>query len=1323
MKSSYLNRFLPVVLFAMTLGAHAASNTWVGTTNVWDDSATNWTSPATWISGDDAVFGTAGAGGLTLALTTVTAHNLTFNTTGYTLGGSTLTLNGTTPTVNVVTGIATISSIIDGAAGMTLVGAGKLILTGANIYTGDTIVSGQGHGSYGGDVSLTLNSTTGPAIQSSNLYLGRATNSGHAVIDCLANDQFGANTVVYVNGSNYAYINLKGTTQTIAGLSQFNGTANYPTIQSTESGASGVSTLNINTATGTSYASNGIFRNGGGGVLSIVKQGDGTQTLGGALQYTGSTTVSGGRLIISGNSLSSPVLSIASGGTLEISTTGTGASGAPTSISGAGTYQKTGNGLWDMTWGGQAKTISMASGGLIDVQGGTLRLGYGYNSNWTSNLGDLTIAGGAIFDMWDTQDSGRVIKVDALNGAGTVTDNAGNNTLNVGVDNGTGSFSGTITQGSGRVVTLIKSGSGTQTLSGTCNYTGTTTVNDGTLQVDGTLGNTAVTVAAPNGKLAGIGSIAGTVVVNGTIAPAGNAIGTLTVNNSLTLNTGSNTAMDINKTGATLTQDLLAGTGSVTFGGTLTVTATGDPLTVGNSFKIFNKATYSGGFSTINLPALTNGLLWDTSTLANNGTITVIAADATLPPSFSPPAGFYIGEQSVTITGDSGSTIHYTTDGTDPIDSVTVIAAASPVVGITVPVDALTTLRAYASRPDYADSTSVTAEYGTVTTPTWTGASSTLWQTAGNWVNGVIPNGSGVTADFGALALVEDSVVDVNTSVVVGQLRFGDVDENFWWTVNPVSGGSLTLAGGSRTITVDNGKTTFAIPVAGAAGLTKAGGGTLELAAANTYTGTTTVDGGKLILSTNSNSLSNGFYTIGNAGTLEINTGASNWTARNGLSFSGSTGILRKTGASALLLGGNDYATSVGLGAGGMIDIQGGMIKLDYGYNKSTWSANLASMNIAGGATFDIWDYGQYTGNFVKIDALTGAGYIDRGIGGTTTGGLEIGVNNGSGSFSGVIQNSVGDSKINLKKSGSGIQTLTGTNTYTGSTAVNDGKLIVDGSLGTTAVAVESGATLGGIGSIGGAVNVKAGAFVAPGNTGARTLTVASATLAGTYQCELDAATGDSVAVTGALTVVSGTTIAITAGSPEATSYTIATYGSLVGSFDDMTVTGMPSGYVLNTATAGQIKIVKATGYSSWINDYYPGETDQNIVGPNADPDNDGIPNAVEMVIGNIPDVNLTANLPTIELVTDPAGVPAGDYLLFMYRRSTTSVDAGLLANAEYDGDLVAPWATAIDGIDGVEIIETPNPAIPGHDVKVYVPRGSNTELFGRLDVTVPAAP
>jgi hypothetical protein len=147
--------------------------------------------------------------------------------------------------------------------------------------------------------------------------------------------------------------------------------------------------------------------------------------------------------------------------------------------------------------------------------------------------------------------------------------------------------------------------------------------------------------------------------------------------------------------------------------------------------------------------------------------------------------------------------------------------------------------------------------------------------------------------------------------------------------------------------------------------------------------------------------------------------------------------------------------------------------------------------------------------------------------------------------------------------------------------------------------------------------------------------------------------------------------------------------------------------------------------YASWIATF-PGVG--LLSGVNDDPDMDGIGNGMEMVLGGNPATGMdTALLPTIELVTNPVGspaIPAGDYVLFTYRRSDLSVAAGLTADCETDTDLVAPWTTATTAPGVVIQVDdnffTPPAAADTDRVRVYVPRGANTRIFGRLNIVVP---
>jgi len=226
----------------------------------------------------------------------------------------------------------------------------------------------------------------------------------------------------------------------------------------------------------------------------------------------------------------------------------------------------------------------------------------------------------------------------ALQGSGTINlDTFATVTpvaLTVGGNNASTTFSGVLTDVTS-AGSLIKNGTGTFILTGTNNtYSGGTTINGGILQVNNPAGSGtgsgAVNVNS-GGTLGGTGIITGAVTVNsgGALAP-GNSLGTLTISNNLTLVAGSTTFMQIQH--SPLTNDMVKISGTLTAGGTLNVTNIGaGAFANGDTFKLFNVVGYSGSFTGFVLPPLMGNLVWNTNTLKNSGTLSVVA--------LAPPSG------------------------------------------------------------------------------------------------------------------------------------------------------------------------------------------------------------------------------------------------------------------------------------------------------------------------------------------------------------------------------------------------------------------------------------------------------------------------------------------------------------------------------------------------------------------------------------------------------------------------------------------------------------------------------------------------------------
>lgn len=224
-------------------------------------------------------------------------------------------------------------------------------------------------------------------------------------------------------------------------------------------------------------------------------------------------------------------------------------------------------------------------------------------------------------------------------------------------------------------------------------------------------------------------------------------------------------------------------------------------------------------------------------------------------------------------------------------------------------------------------------------------------------------------------------------------------------------------------------------------------------------------------------------------------------------------GLIQDTGTPT---GGNAYssylnsftANSTVVGKG-QINVNGKLM-----LNRSTTNVTLGDVNVGstgvvtltGAGTSDLAHSGTFN-KTINARSLTGSGIVENslvttGTDGATTSTATLALTtlaSTDATFSGILRDGSGtDATLNLAVSGSGQQRLTGNNTYSGTTIVSAGTLLIDGAQsGTGLVTVQSDGILGGDGSIAGSLSLLAGADFVFSLTDTLTVNGASVTFGG----------------------------------------------------------------------------------------------------------------------------------------------------------------------------------------------------------------------------------
>ena len=967
-----------------------------------------------------------------------------------------------------------------------------------------------------------------------------------------------------------------------------------------------------------------------------------TSWVGGALPGTGdiatwdstvtgaNSVLLGGNLSFGGLALTNPggAVTIGAGNTLTLGTSGINMSAATQDLTISSGLTLSGGQTWNVATGRvltlNTGSFARAAGSALNIQGGgTVSSSMSGLGNTNNILGPWATVGSGTSTRYATLSAGNVVGFTSATAAAAFGWPSGNNnTFNYDVAGVQGNL------GVGRQANTARytGGAGTQnwgnnntttvTLNGLMNAgTGTLTfaeaggTSQGQLAIGTNNGNELVLSAAAANiairiPIINTGANAGSLLITGpgtvNIDSAGGvstytgatnvASGTLLINGAgninstsgITVNGGNASYVHTSSVASTrtltLTRGTVDGTGTL---GTVTV-ADNAANTVANGNGGTGTLTMGSlafaGDATANLTmgaGLGLNITGALTTTPANGTVTINASKT----------GWSVGSNNIigfgSFSGSAGDFTLGTVGGLSGRQSAGSLAVSGNFIALNVIGDL----------------------------PVWTGTNGSAWTTSTTGDN----SGPSSWATKTGLTVTNFWVTDTpefNDTYNVGGGDVAVTNRNVDIQGANVAPGVVTFNNSTGNYTLGS---TTGHGIAGTASLVKSGTSDLVITNTNTFTGSTTINGGALRLGdgTTDGSIAT-TSSITNNGSLVYNlTGSQSY----GGVISG-TGSLTKQGGGGLTLSGNNTYQ-------GGTTISGGALTVAVGGSLGTGNINVASgasLNLVGAVTTNVavsgggditasnshtinGDFTGFTGTYthnstfastglnsatatsedaayviasvqgssqgmvaagtgdytLKMGSLSGvANSLLRGgnaATGTTT--IEVGNLNTDTTFAGSINNGLAKT-IALTKVGTGKLDLTGSNAYTGNTLVAGGILAVNGALGNTAVTVQNGATLQGNATIGSgtaSVSIDAGGTIAPGNSIGSMTIGGSLSVSGTYDWEFNGTAADLLDVNGTLTL-SGATLDVTDLSPVSWAIgiklTLAAYDSLSGTFSGL---------------------------------------------------------------------------------------------------------------------------------------------------------------------------